>query len=115
MPTGEARSESVLQQCAQTNAGSLGDRGAAISSLGGTLPIAGASELGVTIDQTEHMPLYLRTLFQVLSGWGAPAAEHHLTACEPFLPVRRIRGLASSRATPLLALPFRTTTSPSLR
>ena len=33
------------------------------------LPIAVSSKLGVTGAKAEHMPFYLRTLFQVLSSW----------------------------------------------
>ena len=33
------------------------------------LPIAGAVELGVTGPQMEHMPIYLRVFFRVLSSW----------------------------------------------
>ena len=39
------------------------------SSLATVLSIAGASELGVTGAQREHMAIYLRTFFRLLSSW----------------------------------------------
>jgi hypothetical protein len=70
---GGGRSESLFATGAQTNAGSLGDRGDSDQFTGRHSSDAGASELGVTGARTEHLPFYLRTSFRVLAGW-----VHHL-------------------------------------